>query len=448
MYYHSRILFLIPLFALPACQSFPAATGRDPLPLVRREVSITGGSGGDDARPQPRPGDSLSFGEAALLALRANPRLQSYGAARRSADGDILQASLRPNPTLDGVAENILGTGGKRSFSAAESTLAVSQLIERGGKLQARREVKEAEKALTLSSYDVTRREIFTEVGQAYAQALAAQEKVALYEELVQLNESFLPEIDKRIDAGKVTAVERVRAKTAVSTARLAKQQATREFHTASLRLAGTWGSTTAGFTRLEGTLGEPSAADRATLEQRLYDHPAFRKDDLSIWKAAAEHQLAITKGTPDVTVQGGLKHFSDDDEVALVVGFSIPLPFNDRNQGEIAAKQASVEVARRDRDATLTDLRVKLNSALKELTDTRAEIDTIKAELLPGAKEAFDAVEDGYTKGRLGYVDLIEARRSLTEARVQLLQATAAYQEAAAEVAGLTAPLPGQGAR
>lgn len=309
--YARRLLFLTPLLALAACQSASFPDHSSPS-IVRYKVSATAA--------MPRMGTTISFGEAALLALENNPGLKPFNPALRAADGNILQASLRPNPTIDGQVENIGGTGANRGFDAAESTLAVGQLIERKGKRQARRDVQLAEKALVFSDYEIARRDLFTEVGKAYAQALAAQEKVALYADFVTLNESFLPEIDKRIEAGKVTAVERVRARTAVTTARLAGQQAQREFRTASLRLAATWGSTAPGFTAVEGRLGGlPSLADQASLERRLINHPAYRKDSREISKSQAENRLAQIKGKPEVTVRGGVRHFWESNDEVFV---------------------------------------------------------------------------------------------------------------------------------
>lgn len=437
---YRRLFYLSPLLLLGACQSGAPISGNLPISsAVRLDVASKGAL--------PKPGESVSFGEAALLALENNPGLKPFNPALRSADGKILQASLRPNPTLEGRMENILGTNGNtRGFDAAESTVAITQLIENGGKREARRAVEIADKSLVSSDYQIARRELFAEVSKAFAEALAAQEKVGLYMELVELNESFLPEIDKRIEAGKVTSVEKVRARTAVTTARLATQQAQREFRSAALRLAATWGSTTAGFSRVSGTLGElPSPADQASLEQRLYSHPAYQKESRAVSKSEAENRLAIANGKSDVTVQGGLKHFWEgNDEVALVVGVSIPLPFNNWNQGEIASTKAEIEVAQKQRDAKMISLKAELNASVQILSAIRREVETIKTDLLPGAQEAFDGVQEGYSKGRFGYLDLIEARRNLTEARVQLLTANAAYHESAAEIAGLTAPLPG----
>lgn len=440
MYSH-RLFFLSPLLSLAACQSGAPLARHLPSPsIIRLEVSSKAN--------MPKPGETISFGEAALLALEYNPGLQPFKPALRAADGKILQASLRPNPTLEGRLENILGSNGNtRGFDAAESTVAISQLIENGGKLEARRAVEIANKALVRSEYQIARRELFAEVSKAFALALAAQEKVGLYMQLVELNESFLPEIDKRIEAGKVTAVEKVRTKTAVTTARLATQQAEREFRSAALRLAAAWGSTTPGFSRVSGTLGDlPSPVAQAALEKRLYSHPAYQKEARAVSKSMAENRLAIANGKSDVTIQGGLKHFWEgNDEVALAVGVSIPLPFNNWNQGEIASSKAEIEVAQKQRDAKMIALKAELNTSVQMLAAVRREVETIKADLLPNAQEAFDGVQEGYSKGRFGYLDLIEARRNLTEARVQLLTANAAYHESAAEIVGLTAPMPGE---
>lgn len=428
----SLIIFL----PITACQTDPGVTALHSATIFRQQVA--------SRSSQPGSGP-LSFGNAALLALQNNPGLASFDPAMRAADGNILQASLAPNPTLDTTIENVHGSGAYRDYNAAESTVAISQLIERGGKREARQGVRIAEKELVRVEYQIRRRKIFTEVAQAFAQALAAQEKIDLYSEFVALNESFLPEIEKRIEAGKSTVVERSRAKNAVTTARLARMQAEREFRTARLRLAAMWGSTNPGFERVQGKLGDlPKRMDQDSLERQLYSHPSYRKEIGNIKKSTAEHRLAIANGKQDITIQGGSKYFREGrNEVALVVGLSIPLPFNNKNQGEIAATEAQIQMAAKEKDAAYAVLKADLNAAFQTLSAARTEAETIRDELLPGAREAFDGVQEGYLKGRFGYLDLIEARRSLTEARVQLLDAKAAYQEAAAEIAGLTAPLP-----
>jgi len=425
-------------FVMAACQS---AEPVNPPRVVTVKMSSTSAPGVKAA-----PGKMVHFRDAVVFALNNNPRLKPYNAELRAADGRILQASLKPNPTLDGEIENILGSGEFRGFDAAESTLAISQLIERGGKRLARRDVERMNKLLILSDYEIARREVFTEVAQAYAQTLAAQEKVDLYGKLVGLNESFLPEIEKRIEAGKVPTVELTRARTAVTAARLSQLQAKREFRAAKLRLAATWGSTSPVFDRVAGRLADlPSAARQTELERRLYAHPAYRKGSGAIAKSEAEYRLARAKGVQDVTISGGVRNFRDGGagDVALVVGFSIPLPFRDRNQGEIVATEAQIEAAKQRREATIIELKTRLNTALRMLQSIRKEVTAIQKDLLPDAEDAFQRVEDGYRKGRFGYLDLIEARRSLTEARVQLLAAKAAYHESAAEISGLTAPLP-----
>jgi len=427
--------------ALSACQS----NANPPIPIV--DVKDLPTPAASASTPLPKVGSSISYKQAVALALNNSPKLKPFSHRLRAADGLILQASLRPNPTLDAQIESVLGSGNYRGFDAAESTVAISQLLERGGKRQARREVQVAGKALILSDYEIMRRQVFAEVAQSYAQALAAQERVQIYDKLLKLNESFLPDIEKRIKAGKVTTVERTRAKTAITAAKLLKIQAERAFRVARVNLAATWGSASPKFQSVTGKLGKlPSPKSQASLQQRLFSHPAYLRGSKKIAQSYANYHLANANGVQDITIQGGVRHYWEgDDDVAFLVGISIPLPFHNRNQGKIAATKEQIKAATKEREATLVDLKTRLATSFETLTSIRNEINAIQKELLPGAQEAYDGVKEGYQKGRFTYLDLIDAQRSLADAQVQLLQSKAAYQQAAAEIAALTAPLPGQ---
>jgi len=386
--------------ALSACQS----DANPPIPIV--DVQNTPTPSATAPSPAPHEGKTITYPQAIALALASNPKLKPFSHQLRAADGKILQASLKPNPTLDAQLENVLGSGTYRGFDAAESTVAISQLIERGGKRRARREVQVAGKAIILSDYAIARREVFSEVAQAYAEVLATQERVAIYTRLLKLNESFVPDIEKRIKAGKVTTVERTRAQTAITSAKLLKIQAERAFRVARVKLASTWGSVSPKFQQVAGKLGDlPSPQSQASLQQRLFSHPAYLKESQKMAQSYAELNLAKAKSVQDITVQGGMRHYWEGrDEVAFVVGLSIPLPLHNRNQGNIAAHKETIKAAAKERDATLNTLKARLAASFEMLTSIRHEIDAIQNELLPGAQEAYDGVLDGYKKGRFGY--------------------------------------------
>jgi len=63
---------------------------------------------------------------------------------------------------------------------------------------------------------------------------------------------------------------------------------------------------------------------------------------------------------------------------------------------------------------------------------------------VLPGAQQTFDAISEGYRLGRFGFLDVLDAQRTLIDAGSQYLRALSDYYKAVANVERLIgAPLP-----
>jgi cobalt-zinc-cadmium efflux system outer membrane protein len=76
----------------------------------------------------------ITLRKALALALMHNPQLKAFSWDVRVSEARQLQASLWPNPELDIEVEEAGGGGGRSGFDAAETTIALSQLIELGDK--------------------------------------------------------------------------------------------------------------------------------------------------------------------------------------------------------------------------------------------------------------------------------------------------------------------------
>ena len=85
------------------------------------------------------PQGVLSLSEALSLALLHNPELASFAWEVRASEVRMLRAGLLPNPDIGVEIENFAGSGERSSFDQTETTLALSQLIELGGKRMKRR---------------------------------------------------------------------------------------------------------------------------------------------------------------------------------------------------------------------------------------------------------------------------------------------------------------------
>ena len=68
-----------------------------------------------------------------------------------------------------------------------------------------------------------------------------------------------------------------------------------------------------------------------------------------------------------------------------------------------------------------------------------------LRTTVLPGARETFAAVSEGYRLGKFGYLDVLDAQRTMIAASGQYLRALSDYHKAVADVERLIgAPLDG----
>ena len=81
-----------------------------------------------------------------------------------------------------------------------------------------------------------------------------------------------------------------------------------------------------------------------------------------------------------------------------------------------------------------------ELEEAYQNLAMAHGEAVALRDEVLPAAKLAFAAAVKVFELGRAGYLDVLDAQRTLIEVRGKHLAALAAYHQAIADVEGLTA--------
>jgi cobalt-zinc-cadmium efflux system outer membrane protein len=382
------------------------------------------------------PTGALTLRQALALALQHSPDLAAFSWEVRVREAQVLQAGLFPNPEVDLELENFGGSGESRGFGGAETTVQLGQLIELAGKRLKRRRVAALERDLASWDYEIRRLEVFTEVVQAFVDVNAAQERLSLAEELLRLAEESLASVAKQVKAGGTSPVEEIRAEVAASTAQVERRRATAELAVARSRLVATWGSTHAIFDRAEGdlyTLQTPPPFE--VLVSRVTQNP-----DLARWIQEVELREAVVtleeaQKIPDVTAGGGVRHFSETNDAALVFGVSVPLPLFDRNQGAREASRRAVVKARHERRAAEVRVGAAVDVAYRELRASFDEVVALRDQVLPQAEEAYQGVREGYLRGLFRYVDVLDAQRTLSELRGRQLGALRSYHSTVAEL-------------
>lgn len=393
------------------------------------------------AVPPLGAGESLSLAEATARALEKHPSLQVYDAEKRLADAKIITALTRPNPELEFETEDVLGSGVYEGFDSAIYNLGVSQLIELGGKRRFRGEVARSAREAEDLRFESARREIIADTARRFVQALAAQEAEASDEQNRKIALETVRSVKGLQEGGRGSALDVVQSELGLKEAELLVENARSRTALAHQQLASMWREAKPDFTEVAGRLTEPaeSVPTVEALKDSLEGHPVMALARSGIDTAKRERVLQEKLRQPDLNLGLAWRRDTTVDDNAVVLNFSLPLPLWNRNEGGIA--EAEAEISRNEAlvEQTRQQLVAALGEALTKLEFARASYALIAGEMLSQAAKQQENVAEGYRLGRIGYLDLLEARRTLTGVRARKIEALSTYHEARIEVEALT---------
>ena len=383
-------------------------------------------------RPAEPPGP-LTLIAALALARAQNSELAAFGREVGAADASVLQSELLPNPELNATWEEV----GKPSRS---TSLQISQLIELGGKRSARIRVAGLGKDAATAEFEAKRIDVLTRTAQAFIDVLAGQRRKQLSDQAVALAGQAADAVGKRVTAGKVSPVEETKARLEAGAARIEAEQAGRELTSARKRLSAFWGNSSPRFTEAAGDLELLVVVPPfEQLTQRARGNPERTRAIAEVARRSALLDGERAKRIPDITLGAGVKRAQENRENLPLFTLTIPLPFFDRNQGNVLEAIRRVEKARDEQAANESRLDSELGQTYERLKAVEMEVKTLRDELLPGAKSAFDAATTGYQLGKFGFLDAIDAQRTLFQSNQQYVKALAEFHRAVADIERLT---------
>lgn len=155
---------------------------------------------------------------------------------------------------------------------------------------------------------------------------------------------------------------------------------------------------------------------------------------------AAAEIARERSLRIPDPTVSAGVRRFEESNTNAFIVGVSIPLPFGNRNQGNIAAAEANLRAATAREGIARADYEQAVTRARAAYLAAEARVETLSTTSLPQADEALRLVQIGYNNGRFPLIEVLSAADARDAIREALIAAQQDRGQAAAELIRLAA--------
>lgn len=386
----------------------------------------------------------LTYADALAKAVQNNPLLNAADARIQSAEGLRIQSGLSPNPRGIVQLENYRAWE-KPPFSFANSPdnyALVSQLVERGAKRQRRLEAAGAVKDRYGLERDLLSRQIASRVAAAYWSAAAAEQIRRAWQQQVQSYTDLVSYSENRLREGVVSEADVLRAKVERNKAVLSAANAAQEAARARVNLFREMGQSE--FSMVE--FDDPSAAPASQLVptmalvfQTRYELRVARQLVVEA-QARLALQHANAKVDPDVSV--GYKRTVGVDTVYAAV--SVPLPFRNRNQGNIISADADVRTAK-------ANLQALQNVILAEVAAAQEEFqlrNNLLSQTLPGlrrdAEETVRIARLAYREGGMDLLRLLDAERSRLDTEVLYFQSLSLFQQSVVNLQTATGAAPG----
>ncbi len=360
---------------------------------------------------------AIDLNEALRRAAAYDPATPATAARIAAANAALRQAGVRPNPTLGVDLENFAGTGDRSLLDQSEATLYYQQTVERGGKRQARSSLAQADIEIARRRGAVRALDLMARVETAWVEAMSAQAVVPLAQDRVAAAERLQTEVARRVAAARDPLFSGERAKVGVAQARIERDQAVETARQARATLAAFWGG------------GAQFALDSSPLARtELTDPgPVWQTPDEALLaaerdSAAMRVRLEQSRALQDPSWRAGLRHFGDGNDVALIVGGSIPLGRYDTNRGNIERAQAERTASEADIAAARIEREREASRILARQASAAAEVRRIESEVLPGAQRAVDMVRDGFNRGggAFTFLEVAQAQEAVTAARAR----------------------------
>jgi cobalt-zinc-cadmium efflux system outer membrane protein len=425
------------LVLMAGCTADIADKGWQPMRPLRKDLDTFRPSTDPRAAAvaQPamavEPDGPLTLRQALTLAMLFSPDLAGASWEVRRAEARAIQASLPPNPEIR------FEEFGARSV--AEPILGATQVFFLSDKLARQKQVALLDRDLAGWDWEGMRIRVYLDTTKAFVALVAAQERLTLAEEILGISQKLLHAIGERVRGGKASPVEEMKAKVELATLRADLEQARQAVQAARLRLAAAWGGTTPQFAKAEGRLevtGEIPTAEQilGLVEQ----NPEVARWATEMQRRQAVVRLERRRAIPDVTIGVAAKHSAAEDNTGWIAGVSIPLPIFDRNQGTIRESRYDMARGREEQRATKARVLTEIAEAYQTMASAHARSSILGGDVVPEAQKAFDAALAGYHEGKFPYLDVLDAQRTVFDARGQHLEALAEYLSAVADIEGL----------
>jgi len=388
-----------------------------------------------ETHPTVKQLEHLTLEQALELAESLQPQLAEARAMVEAAEGRARQAGTFPNPEAILGAQQIPFSGS--AANEREYVAGVGQTIPLSRRLSRAREAELLDREVRARGLEVKRRDIRRRVHSAFASALYQEKAYQAQAEIQRNAQKAVATTQARVEAGDALREDLARVEMEVARAKVEAKRAESLREQALVGLASAMGDAALVVKSLAGTL--EATFEIPTLESlaaNLFAQPESALADADIRARSARVDVAKAERIPDVKVELLYHRLESSQQDTMDVGFSIPLPLFNRNQGRLREARAEVAAAEARSRLTQNELTARLRESHMQLTTALANSGTLKAEILSRAETVLKGAEARYAAGDISLAELLPVRRDWAAVQLSYLESLRDVMQAWAQVA------------
>jgi outer membrane protein, heavy metal efflux system len=392
------------------------------------------------APPAARAADRLTLDDAIARVATSHPGLRLFEVRSEVLTAERDAATRRPALVAGAQVENAPGTGDYRGVKAAEVSLTLASVLERGGKLDARRTLAQGRIDQLAVERETRRLDLLAEVARRYLAMSLAQSLQDIAAAEIGQRQRTLAAARARLQAGASPESVVLAAEANLARAELGRARAGQQWSVARQQLAALWGERNPDFgIAMVDPLALPAVPDSAALVRLLDGTPELARfvDERRLREARL--RLARSEAVPDIQWQAGVRRLEAGNDFALLAGFSVPLGSKQRAEPAIRAANAELAQLSIEREAAELSLYVTLSEAHGRYSLAQLEVARLRDEVLPTLQRAEAAAELAWRAGAISYLEWAQAQSELIATRRQQLEIAVDAQRALIEIQRLT---------
>jgi len=387
---------------------------------------------------------AITIEQALQEAISQHPLLAVSQSRIESTTGKLQQAGLRPNPLFVYQTEDFRTwqSPGHRFWQDADHFFYLQQTFETAAKRARRVDVAAANQRRAEIELRLQKQMIAAKVRAAFWDAAGAAEREATIRQSLKTFAEITEFHRIQVQEGAMAEADLLRVQLEEQKLSLLANSAAIDAQRQSIRLQREMGRSEILPTTIDTQFSSVVVIfDGATLDTSLSQRAEAQLARQIIQIASAQVGLESALAMPNFDGVTGYKRSKNFD--TIIWGVQAPLPFFNRNQGNIASASAEDRLAHNALSSTEALIKSEYEGAVREVSLRQNQINTFAVPLRVKAAESARLVREAYRLGGADLLRLLDSQRNLLETEQFYIEALLALRQAEASLQSALGLLP-----